>query len=100
MGTVRTCTGSSVPVHVHCTVLPWYSNTCTVDEGIIGNSNTIMLGKWYYAVIPQKWNYAPENAGIMRSGQVRDADVQNRFAFVVEVRRSQVAFALTLVVLL
>ena len=28
-----------------------------------------MLGKWYYAVIPQKWNYAPENAGIMRSGQ-------------------------------
>ena len=30
-------------------------------------------------------------------GGVRDADVQNRFAFVVEVRRSQVAFALTLV---
>ena len=63
--------GTIVPVHVHCTVLPWYSNTCTVDEGIIGNSNTIMLGKWYYAVIPQKWNYAPENAGIMRSGQPR-----------------------------
>ena len=42
---------------------------------IIGNSNTIMLGKWYYAVIPQKWNYAPENAGIMRSGQaVCDGD--------------------------
>ena len=30
-------------------------------------------------------------------GGVRDADVQNRFAVVVEVRRSQVAFALTLV---
>ena len=30
-------------------------------------------------------------------GGVRDADVQNRFAFVVEVRRSQVAFAFTLV---
>ena len=51
-------------------IAQYYRGTCTVHEGIIGNSNTIMLGKWYYAVIPQKWNYAPENAGIVRSGQL------------------------------